>query len=123
MPPSPVPVIDCDGHLVESVAELAEYMDPVIREVARAPLRNRQGVFPSLDGYHYPTADRIEGEQGGPKLRASSARTGSAEDVLAFVERAGLECTVLYPSEGLSVGNIGAPDYAVRLCRAYNDYV
>src|SRR5581483_1786206 len=117
-----VAVIDCDGHLVESVPELAEYMDPMIRANALTPLRNRQGVFPSLDGFHYPTSERREDETES-KVRASSHRAGSGEDVLAFLEKAEIEHTVLYPSEGLAVGNIGVPEYAVRLCRAYNDYV
>lgn len=117
-----VAVIDCDGHLVESVAEFAEYMDPMVRANALTPLRNRQGVFPSLDGFHYPTSERQEDESEA-KVRASSHRAGSGEDVLAFLEQAEIEHTVLYPSEGLAVGNIGVPEYAVRLCRAYNDYV
>ena len=117
-----VSVIDCDGHLIESIPEMAEYMDPSIREHALNPSRNRQGVFPSLDGYHYPTSERMENEFE-TKVRASSHRTGSAEDILAFVEKANLEYTVVYPSEGLSVGNIGVPEYAERICRAYNDYV
>jgi uncharacterized protein len=117
-----VAVIDCDGHLVESVPEMAEYMDPMVRANALTPLRNRQGVFPSLDGFHYPTSERPEDETDS-KVRASSYRPGSGEDVLAFLEQAEIEHTVLYPSEGLGVGNIGVPEYAVRLCRAYNDYV
>src|SRR5262249_60890400 len=86
------------------------------------PPRTRQGVFPSLDGFHYPNRER-QAEAAEPKVRASSHRTGSGEDVLAFLEQAEIEHTVLYPSEGLAVGNIGVPDYAVRVCRAYNDYV
>jgi uncharacterized protein len=120
--PWAVPVIDCDGHLVESIPEMAEYMDPLVRANALQPLRNRQGVFPSLDGFHYPTSERQE-DEGAAKVRASSHPAGSGEDVLAFVEKAEIEHTVLYPSEGLAVGNVGVPEYAVRLCRAYNDYV
>src|SRR3954452_12453135 len=97
-------------------------MDPVVRANAVDRLRNRQGVFPSLDGFHYPTSERQEDETE-TKGRASSHRAGSGEDVLAFLEQAEIEHTVLYPSEGLAVGNIGVPEYAVRLCRAYNDYV
>ncbi len=55
-------VADCDGHLVESITELAEYMEPSIREVALDPSRNRQGVFPSLDGYHYPSSHEGESQ-------------------------------------------------------------
>ena len=31
------PVIDCDGHLVESIPEMAEYLDPIARKMATNP--------------------------------------------------------------------------------------
>jgi len=116
-------VVDCDGHLIESVAELAEYLDPHIRWIATAPTRNRQGVFPSLDGFHYPKdIDRAE-VKGRERVTASEHRPGSGEDWLAFITRANIEHAVLFGTEALSVGFLQLESYAVRLCRAYNDYV
>jgi hypothetical protein len=46
-------VIDCDGHIVESVPEMAGFMSLRIKQHAIRPARNRQGVFPSLDGMHF----------------------------------------------------------------------
>jgi hypothetical protein len=43
-----VKVFDCDGHIIESIPEMATYMDPAIRNVALHPSRNRQGVFAGL---------------------------------------------------------------------------
>lgn len=117
------PVIDCDGHLMESVSELAEYMDPDLRRETLKPHRNRQGVFPSLDGIHYlreVQADQVKRRE---RVTASQHRPGSGEDWLAFLDQAGIEHAVLFTTEGLSVGFIQLTDYAVRLCRAYNDYV
>lgn len=119
---SQISVIDCDGHLVESIPEMAEFMDPSIRAVALRPGRNRQGVFPSLDSYHYPSNEMGDDHSHQP-IRASSHRAGSGEDLVAFLEKAEVEQTVVFPSEGLSVGNIRLPYYAVQVCRAYNDYV
>ena len=51
-------VVDCDGHIVELIAEMAEFMSTRIRQHAMRPSRNRQGVFPSLDGFHYPVGER-----------------------------------------------------------------
>jgi predicted TIM-barrel fold metal-dependent hydrolase len=118
-----VPVIDCDGHLIESIPEMAEYMDPGIRGVAVAPNRNRQGVFPSLDGFHYPGSRGIGTKPGKERVTASEHRTGSEQDWLAFLEKTGVEQAVMFTTEGLSVGMIQLSDYAVRVCRAYNDYV
>lgn len=114
-------VVDCDGHIVESIPEFAEFMSERIKGHALQPSRNRQGVFPSLDGMHFALH---EGKNTAKKrVTASEHRPGSGEDWLAFLERAKIERTVLFTSEGLSVGFIQIPRYAVEVCRAYNDYV
>lgn len=119
-----ISVVDADGHLVESIIELADFMDPGIRSVALDPSRNRQGVFPSLDGFHYPSGDPDGGfGASDDRVVASDQRTGSGEDWKVFLERAGIDEAVLFTSEGLSVGFIQRSEYAVKLCRAYNDYV
>ena len=116
-------VLDCDGHLIESIPEMTEFMEPYLKQAVLHPSRNRQGLFPSLDGYHFPHRPDPDQEEGRPRVLASDERTGSAEDVVAFLDKTGMEHTVLYPSEGLSVGNIQLIEYAVDVCRAYNDYV
>jgi uncharacterized protein len=113
-------VVDCDGHIVEAIAEMADYMDPRTRRHALQPGRNRQGVFPSLDGFHFAVHDDTKSRE---RHTASNARPGSAEDWLAFLDAARVERTVLFTSEGLSVGFIQSPRYAAAVCRAYNDYV
>jgi predicted TIM-barrel fold metal-dependent hydrolase len=113
-------VVDCDGHIVESVAEMAEYMDGRTRRHALQGSRNRQGVFPSIDGFHFALHDDRQTQR---RQTASNARPGSAEDWIAFLDRAKVERTVLFTSEGLSVGFIQSPRYATAVCRAYNDYV
>jgi uncharacterized protein len=113
-------VVDCDGHIVESVAEMAEYMDARTRRHALQGNRNRQGVFPSIDGFHFALHDDRKTEA---RRTASNARPGSAEDWVAFLDQAKVERTVLFTSEGLSVGFIQSPRYAAAVCRAYNDYV
>lgn len=114
-------VVDCDGHIVESVPEFAEFMSDRIKGHALKPSRNRQGVFPSLDGMHFALHEGISRAK--QRVTASEYRPGSGEDWLAFLERAKIERTVLFTSEGLSVGYIQIPRYAVEVCRAYNDYV
>lgn len=119
----PYPVIDCDGHLIDSIPEMAEYMDADLRQAVLNPSRDREGVFPSLDGFHGPRLGGRGGPDGRPYVTASEHRKGSGEDFLAFIDRAGLDQAVMFTSEGLSVGFIQAEHYAVQICRAYNDYV
>ena len=121
MPYDAYSVIDCDGHIVESVAEMADFMSARIKQHALTPARNRQGVFPSLDGMHFALHE--ENAVSKKRITASEYRPGSGEDWLAFLDRAKIERTVLFTSEGLSVGFIQVPKYAVEVCRAYNDYV
>ena len=119
-------VFDCDGHIIESIPEMVPFLDPVDREIALSPSRNRQGVFAGLDNIHYPRNVRKSGEVEAPRrprVDASDQRKGSGEDWVAFLEKAGVSEAVLFPSEGLSVGFFQQGDYAVRVCRAFNDYV
>jgi predicted TIM-barrel fold metal-dependent hydrolase len=125
MTQKPFSVVDCDGHLVESISELAEFMDRGMRRAVLHPGRNREGAFPSLDGFHGPRVERGSSEDEARReyVTASEHRKGSGEDYLAFVDKAGLDQAVMFASEGLAVGFIQNSDYAVRICRAYNDYV
>jgi predicted TIM-barrel fold metal-dependent hydrolase len=119
-------VLDCDGHIIESISEMVPFLDPVDREIALRPSRNRQGVFAGLDAIHYPRNVQKTGaveEPRRPRIDASDHRKGSGEDWLEFLNKAGISQAVLFPSEGLSVGFFQQTDYAIRVCRAFNDYV
>jgi uncharacterized protein len=97
-------------------------METDMRRAVLSPGRNREGVFPSIDGFHGPRlAPAGPGER--EYVRASEERKGSGPDYLAFLDRAQVEQGVVFTSEGLSVGYIQEAQYAVRVCRAYNDYV
>ncbi|HEY3150341.1 MAG TPA: hypothetical protein VGK65_01630 [Candidatus Binatia bacterium] len=105
-------VFDCDGHIIESIPEMVPFLDPVDREIALRPSRNRQGVFAGLDAIHYPRNVHKSGEVEAPRrprVDASDHRKGSGEDWVAFLEKAGVSETVLFPSEGLSVGFFNRP--------------
>ena len=118
-------VTDCDGHLMESVAELAEFADEGIAEACLRPRVFLRGPFPHLDGLHFGGARPPSPDQPPkrPRVNASDHRMGSAEDWQAFLEKAEVKDTVLFTSDGLTIGFIRLPDYATRLCRAYNDYI
>ena len=94
-----ITVFDCDGHIIESIPEMVPFLDPVDREVAVNPSRNRQGVFASLDDIHYPRNVHKTGEVEAPRrprVDASDHRKGSGEDWVAFLEKAPVAEAVLF---------------------------
>jgi hypothetical protein len=116
-------MLDCDGHVIESMSELAEYGDASIRWLAPGQKDVRRLPFPSLDGIHWHNNQRVEGNLKRKRTNASAYRMGSAEDWQAFLDKTGIEETVLFPSSGLGIGLLRDVEYTVSLCRAYNDYV
>lgn len=117
-----VRLMDSDGHLIESNAELGAYVDDSIKAVATGQVPAQDGPFPTLDGIHNFFKGK-GGRFGGPRQMASEERAGSGEDWAVFLDKTGIERTVIFPTRGLAVGFIQTPEYASRLCRAYNDYV
>ena len=39
-------VFDCDGHIIESIPEMVPFLDPIDRDIAFKPTRNRQEYSP-----------------------------------------------------------------------------
>ena len=92
-------VTDCDGHILESIAEMAEFIEAGPKDHALHSYRNREGVFPSLDGLHAPNSAIRAGAKKHTRVTASQFRPGSGEDWAAFVEKAGIDNSVLFTSE------------------------
>ena len=96
-------VIDADGHITEEEGQLKEYMEP--------PYRNRGAVLYPRDNW-----DRSLGGTLGTRAR-------DAKSWLGAMDEGGLSKAVLFPTEGLGIGWIREPDFAVALCKAWNDFV
>ena len=122
MPDPRVSLIDCDGHIVESLEELKGFMNPDFHAffATHRAFATSIGPFPALDGIHH-FLENV------PVYRswhtASGHRLGSAEDWSQLADRVGFEHSILFTSEGLAIGTLRMRPYAVALCRAYNDYV
>lgn len=104
-------VVDTDGHIFEKDRDLLEYME--------APYRGKKDMlalpfFPALDGFHR-MARRIG--DGRPYVVGPDDPKSWAE----VLDREGLDRAVLYPTAGLAAGFIQDPEWAVVLCRAYNN--
>lgn len=104
-------IIDGDGHLLEDEAGIIAHIDPRYRGRI---LRGR--LFPPLDHMH--SANGVET----PPQRDGRPTVGP-DLWLRFLEDAGIEWTVLYPTQALAYGKVVNADYAVALCRAYNDWL
>ncbi|HEX6511265.1 MAG TPA: amidohydrolase family protein [Chloroflexota bacterium] len=105
-------VVDGDGHIIEDMAAIAAHTPSPYREYAQY----RGDVFPPLDHLH--TGRLVET----PPVRGRRAPVGP-DGWLDFLDDVGIERTVLYPTRGLAYGKIESLDYAVAVCRGYNDWL
>lgn len=121
-------LFDSDGHLVESLADMAPFLHPAVRAnaiersgIGRALSMSAPAIFGSLDGLHFVDVSGTKP----PRVRekVSDHRTGSAEDWIVVLDKGRMEGSVLYPTEALGVGALRNPEYASSICRSYNDYV
>ena len=102
------PVNDADGHITETTEQLRPYFDG--RHGERGHWAGRRSYYPE-DGW-----DRSLGGQLGSSVN-------DAKSWLKVMDDGGLETAVLYPTAGLAIGWVREPDFAVALCRAYNNFV
>lgn len=126
------PIIDADGHIIESADEMLEFLDPAIQQtiagqgvLGQALGLSNRSLFGTLDGLHFSDVSGgfLSASSARPRVNASEHRTGSADDWIALLDKSPIERSVLYTTEGLQVGRLRNNDYAVSICHAYNDYV
>jgi predicted TIM-barrel fold metal-dependent hydrolase len=106
------PLIDSDGHVLETADHLADYFE--------GPFRGKKMYFqpfPSLDGFD-PSRQKLALKTGRRELLDPGP-----EGWLAFLDEVGLDCTVLYPTAGLAVGLIRDSEWACIVSRAYNNWL
>jgi predicted TIM-barrel fold metal-dependent hydrolase len=105
-------ILDADGHVIERDVELLEYLEPPYRG---NPVLLGYPFFPTLDGFH----------RGAILARNELYKDYNinAETWIDFMDRVGIESTVLYPTAGLAAGLIQDPDWAVAVCKAYNNWL
>jgi predicted TIM-barrel fold metal-dependent hydrolase len=99
-------IIDADGHINDHACgeEIAAYM-PKGNQLAK--------LFPEFDHLHFRYLKQNRRATGNP----------SAGDWNEFLDKTGIAWTVLYPTAGLAIGRIMAPDWAVLACKAYNNWL
>ena len=102
------PAIDADGHITESTEQLRPYFEGSPAE--RALWTGRRSYYPE-DGWDRSLGGRL------------GSNVNDAKSWLRIMDEGGLEATILYPTAGLAIGWVREPDFAVALCRAYNNFV
>lgn len=107
--------VDGDGHIMENDEVLTEYLEE--------PFAGRRSrvLLPSFDRFHQPSVS----PQGvaGPRHEGTFDRTMGPERWLEFLDKTGIEYTVLYPTSGLAFGQVVFPDWAIAYARAYNNFL
>ncbi len=105
-------ITEGDGHVRERDQELWEHLEE--------PYSSNKIIF--IDPF-FPTVD-------GFTRGASSVRRDKREPYplnehswLEFLDEVGIERAVLYPRAGLAVGMIQDEEWAVAVCRAYNNWL
>ncbi|SRR5581483_4257431 len=105
---TPGSVIDADGHVRELAEEVVDFCEGRYRHLKRF---RTFAMYPTLDGW-------FRGAQS-PDMEdfVTPARW------LEFMDTAGIETAVLYPTAGLAAGLIQDRDWACAITRAYNDWL
>jgi len=104
-----VTVIDADGHVLETDAELEQYFDGPYTGHKRT---GTFSIFPSLDGWPRGFVRGLD------KVTKVNADTW-----IQFIEGSRIDSAVLYPTAGLSFGLIQDPDWACVVARMYNNWL
>ena len=107
-------ILDGDGHIMEDNEAILELMPAVYRD---AGALRAAALFPPLDHLHSARATTSPGS-----LARGGMRVGPEEWDL-FLQDVGIDTTVLYPTAALAYGKIVGRDYAIAVCRAYNNWL
>jgi predicted TIM-barrel fold metal-dependent hydrolase len=105
--------IDADGHVVESDAELLDFLPP--------PYRGREDLlsfpfFPTLDGFHRQARRVADG-------KGRYVAKGNLKEWQQFLDEDDIAWSVLYPTAGLTFGLIRDKDWACAVAAGYNNYL
>jgi predicted TIM-barrel fold metal-dependent hydrolase len=109
-------IIDGDGHIFEDSDGIAKHFP-----YTSAGGRLRSGVFPLNSHIQYSLTLRP------PGAFATNAEgqfeNPGPEGWIKFMEQAGFDHAVLFPTAGQRIGRIVDRDYALGAARAYNDWL
>jgi len=112
----PEKYVDADGHVMENEQELSDFVEAPFKGTRNFTLRS---MLPSLDGFHTPSFSTVSGK----RKPGTFDPTVGPERWLEFLEKTGIEYSVLYPTSGLAYGHTVYPEWALAYARAYNNWL
>ena len=108
-------IVDGDGHIMEDLKAMAEFLPPKFRDNPARGLN--ASLFPPLDHLH--AGHFVET----PGRRDRKGAFVGPDGWEVFLSEVGIDATVLYPTQALSYGKIVSRDWAIAAAQAYNDWL
>lgn len=109
-----MPIVDGDGHIFEDNDAIVRYLPHPFEGVDDRRFAGR--LFPPLDHLHAQPFKIL------PEAFGAGKPVGPTE-WRSFMDFTGIRRAALYPTGGLASGNIINQDWAIAVCRAYNDWL
>jgi hypothetical protein len=107
-----VPVIDCDGHILERQSDIRKYLEPPWD-------RRPTSLWPGGD---QPWDTELSGTHGYEQYTHRLTPAEQVEQWLSVMEREGIQTAVLFPSGSGNAAKLSEKRFAVAVCRAVNTH-
>ena len=111
-------MFDADGHIFENFAEMYQFLPAPF--AGKSALLNTD-FFPAMDDWNRTVLAAVGDYAEGSNTRRGEE--GTPRQWLELLDAMDLEGTVLYPTYGMAIGQVRQKDWAVAVCRAYNDWL
>ena len=107
-------ILDGDGHILEDNEAILKFLPSAWRDAGAI---HAATLWPPLDHLHSAKPMTTPGGL------ARGGKWVGPEEWNIFLQDVGIDTTVLYPTTALAYGKIVNRDYAIAVCRAYNNWL
>ncbi len=107
-------ILDGDGHILEDNEAILKFLPAAWRDAGAI---RAASIWPPLDHLHSAKPMTTPGGI------ARGGKWVGPDEWSVFLQDVGIDTTVLYPTTALAYGKIVNRDYAIAVCRAYNNWL
>ena len=107
-------IIDGDGHVLQDPQAISGFLPSPYRELGPFAMSK---LLPPLDHLHSQPFELL------PDAFGAGKPVGDCRNGAPFMEYTRIQQAVLYPTWALAYGRMVNPDWAIAVCRAYNDWL